>query len=195
MLGGSFSATVSMVPTDFALRFWLQANGSLTSRLRRHGHVTVHVLAQGRMRLWREEQEDLGTRSGYVREVVLLLNGMPVVWARSATPLHAIQGPWRAMQGLGTRPLAELLFEGRKVERAPLRAHHLAKSSPLERHLRNQWVDMPVEGTRPDAPRWARSSVFWHKGQPLRVMEAFSPWVVGLSSARSHAPDAGIANR
>lgn len=184
-----------MVPTDFALRYWLQANGSLTSRLRRHGPVTVHVLAQGRMRLWREEQEDLGTRSGYVREVVLLLNGTPVVWARSVTPLHAIQGPWRAMQGLGTRPLAELLFEGRRVERAPLRAHHLKKSSSLERHMRNQWRGLAQQTAAADVPRWARSSVFWHKGQPLRVMEAFSPWVCQLPGNTSHAPDAGIAIR
>jgi chorismate-pyruvate lyase len=29
-------------------------------------------------------------------------------------------------------------------------------------------------------PRWARSSVFWRHGHPLRVMEAFSPWVAAL---------------
>jgi len=171
---------VSMVSPNTALRHWLQANGSLTARLRRHGDVTVHVLAQGTMRLWREEQVDLGTRSGYVREVVLLLDKVPLVWARSATPLHAIQGPWRAMQGLGARPLAELLFEGRRLERAPLRTHHLIKSSLQERHIRNQWRDFSRQTAQGDAPRWARSSVFWHKGQPLRVMEAFSPWICRL---------------
>jgi chorismate-pyruvate lyase len=30
-------------------------------------------------------------------------------------------------------------------------------------------------------PRWARSSVFWRHGHPLRVMEAFSPWVSTLA--------------
>jgi chorismate--pyruvate lyase len=144
------------------------------------------------MPLSRAEQQDLGTRSGYVREVALLLDGVPVVWARSATPLHAIQGPWRAIQGLGTRPLAELLFEGRRVERAPLRAHHLVKSSPLQRHARNQWLALAQVHAQADVPRWARSSVFWHKGQPLRVMEAFSPWVCSLSSEPSHVPDARV---
>lgn len=169
------------LPSHPQLRFWLQAEGSLTSRLRVHGAVQVQVLQQGAMALWREEQDALQTRSGYVREVVLLLDGRPLVWARSATPRSAVQGPWRALQGLGARPLAELLFADRPVQREPLRAHHLAQGGPVQRHLRAQWQALAVTTAAQGVPRWARSSVFWHKGQPLRVMEAFSPWVVGLT--------------
>ena len=169
-----------MLASHPALRRWLQADGSLTARLRQHGQVTVQVLAQSAMPLWREERLDLGVRCGYVREVVLLLDAVRVVWARSATQLHTIEGPWRAMRGLGTRPLAELLFAGRRVQRTPLRAHHLVKRSAMERHLRNQWLHLPQQTTGAEVPQWARSSVFWHKGQPLRVMEAFAPWVGSL---------------
>lgn len=184
-----------MLPSHPALRRWLQADGSLTARLRRHGQVTVQVLAQSAMPLSPEEKHDLGVRSGYVREVVLLLDGVPVVWARSATPLHAIQGPWRAMRGLGTRPLAELLFAGRRVQRLPLQAHRLARRSGMERHVRKQWMRLPIETAEASVPRWARSSVFLHKGQPLRVMEAFAPWVSRLGVSRSHIPDTRIADR
>lgn len=157
----------------------MQAEGSLTARLRQFGQVQVRVQQQGAMALWPLEQADLQQRCGYVREVVLLLDGRPAVWARSATTLAAMVGPWRAMQGLGTRPLAELLFATHHVQRAPLQAHHLPKSGPMHSHMKRQWL-----GLDPDAsglPRWARSSVFWRKGQGLRVMEAFSPWVGTLA--------------
>ena len=104
--------------SDPGLQFWLQAEGSLTARLRQFGPVQVQVQRQGHMALWVPEQQDVRQRGGYVREVVLLLNGRPAVWARSVTSMAASRGPWRALQGLGTRPLAELLFAARPVARA-----------------------------------------------------------------------------
>jgi chorismate--pyruvate lyase len=170
-----------VLPSDPRLRVWLQAEGSLTSRLRRHGQVQLLVQAQGVQALWAPERSALQQRAGYVREVVLLLNGRPAVWARSVTTLNAIKGPWRAMQGLGTRPLAELLFAARYVEREPLQAMQLPKCGPLQRHMGRQWLQLPQHTAPSGIPRWARSSVFWHDGHPLRVMEAFSPWVRELS--------------
>ena len=169
--------------SDPRLALWLQAEGSLTSRLRRHGRVEVLVQQQGAMALGAPERADLQQRCGYVREVVLLLDGKPAVWARSATTLAAIKGPWRAMKGLGTRPLAELLFAARHVEREPLRALHLSQGSPLQRHMGSQWLQLAQQNAQTGVPHWARSSVFWHNGHPLRVMEAFSPWVLRLQPA------------
>ena len=164
---------------DPQLRAWLRAEGSLTARLRRFGTVQVLLQRHGAMALWPMEQADLQQRCGYVREVVLLLNGRPAVWARSATSLRAIQGPWRAMQGLGTRPLAELLFAQRPLQREPLQLHPLPMGGRMHSHIRRQWRQL--EQAEPaDMPHWARSSVFWHKGHALRVMEAFSPWVCSL---------------
>jgi chorismate--pyruvate lyase len=162
---------------------WLQADGSLTSRLRAHGHVAVLVLQQGPRGLWAPERADLQVSSGYVREVVLLLNGRPAVWARSATTHRAIQGPWCAMRGLGSRPLAELLFSERHVERDPLQAHHLVRGGLQANHIQRQWKALEQQCADAAMPRWARSSVFRRHGHPLRVMEAFSPWVRTLSLA------------
>jgi chorismate--pyruvate lyase len=169
-------------PSDSRLQHWLQAPGSLTARLRQFGPVEVRVQRQAATRLWQPEQDDLQQRCGYVREVVLLLNGRPVVWARSATPLAASKGPWRALQGLGTRPLAELLFAARPVQRAPLRTLHLPRGGAMQSHVRRQWLQLPQQTEQEGVPRWARSSVFWHQGHPLRVMEAFSPWVCALAA-------------
>lgn len=166
--------------SDAELRRWLQAPGSLTAHLRRFGVVEVRVQRQGRMALWGAEQADLRQRSGYVREVVLMLNGRAAVWARSCTSQACSKGPWRALRGLGTRPLAELLFAQRALRRLPLRTEQLHQGGPVQRHIRRQWQQLAPNALPAALPRFARSSVFWHKDHALRVMEAFSPWVCTL---------------
>jgi chorismate--pyruvate lyase len=179
---GSAEATTRF-PADPQIGHWLRAEGSLTARLRVHGPVEVRVQQQGFCRLWAPECADLHTPFGYVREVLLLLDGRVAVWARSATTPRAIQGPWRAMRGLGTRPLAELLFSERRVERAPLRTQHISPCGAQASHIQNQWQALEPEATQAAMPRWARSSVFWRHGHALRVMEAFSPWLCKLAVA------------
>lgn len=163
------------------LRQWLTAPGSLTARLRRHGQVSVQVISQGRQTLWPQERQALRCQQGHVREVVLRIDGRPAVWARSATPLPAVKGPWRAIKGLGTRPLAELLFEHNQVRRSPLQVQLFAQQSPERHHLARQWAALTV-ARHERAPTWARRSVFWHRGHPLQVMESFAPWVLKLSA-------------
>jgi chorismate--pyruvate lyase len=162
-----------------SLRRWLSAPGSLTARLRLHGKVSVEVISQGRQTLWAQERAALRCQQGHVREVVLRINGRPAVWARSATTLSAVKGPWRAIKGLGTRPLAELLFEHNQVRRDPLRVKAFMQQSPERRHLARQWSKL-VPAADDLAPTWSRRSVFWHRGHPLQVMESFSPWVTHL---------------
>jgi chorismate--pyruvate lyase len=124
---------------------------------------------------------DLQARCGYVREVILLVDGKAAVWARSATLRHAVQGPWRALANLGSRPLAELLFQGRSISRSPLRSHHTARHGPAAIHIRNSLGNHLRPAQSSFSPRWARSSVFGHQGQPLRVYEAFAPWLLNLA--------------
>lgn len=164
---------------------WLKGTGSLTQRLRQFGTVTVAVQYQGTRRLWRAEQQALGQRCGHVREVVLLVDGQAMVWARSVTSLRAMRGPWRALKGLGSRPLAELLFSHARVQRGPLQLHHWRAHGPERARAHRQWshqTHVPSERpatARPSPPRWARASVFRHQGQALRVLESFSPQVQG----------------
>ena len=166
-----------------SLRRWLQAPGSLTARLRAHGAVTLQVTRQGRQTLWPQEREALGTSEGHVREVVLLIDGRPAVWARSVTPLSAVKGPWQAMKGLGTRPLAELLFTRRHVQRDPLVGERLPRHSAERQHIVREWQRLGMAVSGP-APVWCRRSVFWRRGQPLQVMESFAPWVTPLLTPR-----------
>ena len=181
-------------PTSPLLRQWLCAPGSLTARLRLLGAVRVEVIDQGRRRLWPQERRVLGCCVGDVREVVLRIDERPAVWARSSVPARAVKGPWRAIRGLGTRPLAELLFTHRAVRRGPLQALRLSQHSLASAHVVRQWQHLGrpklsgVEGaptaTAGRCPSWARHSLFHHHGQPLQVLEAFAPWMASVSCRR-----------
>lgn len=155
------------------VKAWLSGGGSLTARLREHGTVEVVVLREGVRPLWPQEQRDLRCRCGHAREIALLVDGRPAVWARSVTPRLAVRGAWKAMVTLGKRPLAELLFQGRALQRDPLVPQRLPRHGAVAGRMRSAWSP---PGTT--LPQRARSSVFWRKGQPLRVFEAFAPWVL-----------------
>lgn len=147
------------------------------------------VIDQGRRQLWPQERRALGCSVGHVREVVLLVDECPAVWARSSVPVRAVKGPWRAIRGLGTRPLAELLFTHRAVRRGPLQALHMRAHGPAGAHMNKQWQQLiQAQETvaaggrrRLPVPNWARHSLFHHHGQPLQVLEAFAPWVATRS--------------
>jgi len=160
------------------LRQWLRAPGSLSRLLAALGtRFEVQTLCQGPARLLRVEAADLGSRGRgrcWAREVLLRVDGQALVWARSVVPSVALRGPWRALLGLGSRPLADLLFKEPRVSRSPLRRERLVPGGMLHRQLLRQW--QRAEAHRPPAGMvWARSSVFRKHGMPLRVMEAFSP--------------------
>lgn len=178
--------TKAVGPASADLRRWLGAPGSLTARLRLHGAVTVEVLAQGHIALLPQERRALGCSAGHVREVLLRIDGRAAIWARSATPLSAIKGPWSAIKGLGKRPLAELLFSHRGVLRGPLHAQHVQAGSPLHQRMARAWLAQAARRGFPadTPPRWARHSLFTHQGRPLQVLEAFAPWMLPLPSER-----------
>ena len=167
-----------------ALRQWLRAPGSLSRRLAGLGErFEVQTLRQGPARLQRSEAADLATHNGgrsWVREVLLRVDGVPLVWARSVVPCTALRGPWRAVLGLGSRPLADLLFREPRVSRTPLRRARLARGGPLRRRLARQW-QLATRSAPPHSMVWARSSVFRKHGLPLRVMEVFSPQLAAVS--------------
>lgn len=158
-------------------RTWLRCGGSLTARLSTLGTVKVHVQHQGRQRLWPQERQAIGHVSGHVREVILSVDGQPMVWARSVTSPLAIKGSWQAVKGLGNHALAELLFGRMSVQRGQLQTVQWACRGQAHGRCARQWQQSrtaPATKHQPSVPRAARASVFWHKGQALRVMESFS---------------------
>ena len=169
------------LPLDRALRAWLLSDSSLSRRLSLcFGGFAVQLLSQGTAPATAEELQVLRQHSSgarvqrcHVREVVLWGDGRPLVHARSVLPEVQARLTWRAVRGLGQRPLADLLFGLRAAHCARLGGLRMA---PLHARLlggRLGWTDHPL---------WCRRSVFTRRGVPLLVTEWFAPAV------RDHAP-------
>lgn len=154
------------------MRAWLTDRGSLTRRLKSHCTAfRVLPLATGLARPNPDEIAPLGVARGtwvYVREVLLLCNGIPVVFAHSVLPYPALRGGWNRVSRLGSRPLGEALFSDHRVQRQPLSFQYLHRAHPLCRTLARH---QPLPATR----LWARRSVFCLDRQPLLVTEVFLP--------------------
>jgi chorismate--pyruvate lyase len=166
-------------PVDRALRSWLQSDGSLSRRLASaFGRFEVQVLRQGAepARIDELRALRLASRFGarvlrcHVREVLLWGDGQPLVYARTVLPAVQSVLTWRALRGLGSRPLADLLFGMRAAHCTRLGS---GRMQPLRaRRLRER---LAWSGT----PLWYRRSVFTRRGVPLLITEWFAPAVRG----------------
>jgi len=93
---------------------------SLTAKIKsRCRQFEVKVLFEGRTMLTPLESRLLGVRGPWrAREVLLLADGHPVVWARTAVAIQALQGPWYFLRGLGSKPLGARLFSDPRIVRS-----------------------------------------------------------------------------
>ena len=165
------------IATRDSLRDWLRAPGSLSRRLARLGErFEVQVLRQTVAPLRKHERLALGQPHyglALVREVILRVDGEPLVWARSAVHQHATRGPWKAVRGLGNQPLAHLLYDDPRIHRSTLQPRRLSRHGVTRRQLARQWLQATGETPSPQM-LWSRNSVFSCRGADLRVMEVFS---------------------
>ncbi|MBL8448214.1 MAG: chorismate lyase [Zoogloeaceae bacterium] len=158
---------------------WLTDPGSLTARIRaRCGVFAVRVLNQGLAPPHRDEAAALGIAPGVIawqREVVLLADGVPVVYARTLMSRDHLRGPWNRFTGLGNRPLGAALFADPRILRQPLRLARLDRRDP-----RFQRAAAVVPGSGKGL--WARRSLFGLDGRALLVCEVFLPAILDLAS-------------
>ena len=154
------------------LRAWLSDRGSLTRRLQaRCAAFRVVPLTTGLGRPNPDEYALLGLAPGtraYVREVMLLCNGVPVVFAHSVLPHASLRGGWNGITRLGSRSLGEALFSDHRIARQPLAYRQLRHNHPLFRAIALQ---QPLTSHS----LWARRSVFCLNHHPLLVTEVFLP--------------------
>lgn len=161
------------------MRGWLTDDSSLTARIRaRCGRFALQVLSQGKGPVLPDEMAALGVhRHGdlWLREVLLIADGTPVVFARSLVAATAIPAAWHLLRGLGGRPLAAVLFNDPRVRRSPLEAARLDARDPRW-HKAAQAVGDPAL-----PPLWARRSAFRRAHAPLLVTEIFLPAIRSLA--------------
>lgn len=151
----------SQLQAPQAWRSWLTDSGSLTRRLVRlsRGNFRVEVVQQGWQRPTRSEAKALAipTRQcALIREVQLIGNNEPWVYARTIIPASTLTGRHRSLKQLGNRSLGSLLFRDPTMQRGPLQISCLKLQHS---HTRV----------------WARRSLFYLAGKPLLVCEVFLP--------------------
>ncbi len=158
-------------------RTWLTDRGSLTRRIaERCARFRVDVVFQGLRRPTRDEAflfPDCGRSRVLVREVYLMCDDRPVVFAHSVTRPRDVRGTWRALTGLGDRSLGSRLFTDPRVQRCPLHQQRLTRAYELhERALER--------APRLTGALWARRSLFLLHRSPILVTEVFLPGILDL---------------
>lgn len=154
---------------------WLCDGGSLTARIRaRCERFSVQVLRQRLQPPLVDERAPLGIaarENAWIREVLLVANGVPQVFAHSVLARAQARGPWRMFARMGNRPLGAALFADPRIAREPLRFRRLDARHPLHR------AAVQAAGLEAAAVPylWARRSVFRRNGRALLVCEVFLP--------------------
>jgi chorismate--pyruvate lyase len=118
----------------------------------------------------------LSTRqSALVREVALLCEDKPWVFARSVIPATTLRGPLRQLRHLKNESLGALIFRNPNLGRSPFELAVLPVNS--------LYIDASL---RQNSTAWARRSRFEVQGKQLLVSEvfldAFRPWSTGVRS-------------
>lgn len=140
-------------------RPWLCNRGSLTHSLTlaAAGDFQVQVLRQHWALPTATEARLLHLpprRLALIREVQLIGQGTPWVFARSVIPRQVLRGRHHSLHRLGNHSLGSVLFSDPAIVRGPLQITRLQKAQ-------QHW--------------WARRSVFHLNQQPLLVTEVFLP--------------------
>ena len=157
-------------PHPHPLHTWLTSRDSLTSRIKAHvGNFNLVRLKQIVQRPNIDERRELGLRIGelaVVREVLLRDGDRVLVFAHSVVARRDLVGVWRGLSRLGTRPLAEMLFNDPTVVRLPMEYRKIDSRHPLYRRAQQVTAFSA-------AALWARRSVFLKHGRALLVTEVF----------------------
>lgn len=167
----SFRLNRGQLPEQW--RDWLLDRSSLTLRLQRacSGQFSVEVVSQrmeppmlSEARALQRPPQELAL----VRQVRLLCDDQPWVFARTVIPLPSLRGGLRQLALLGTRPLGAVLFADPTMHRSAIEITRVAQHKRLHR--------MALSTISSDAPEiWGRRSVFTLQKQPLLVSEFFLP--------------------
>lgn len=155
------------------LRAWLLDPASLTQRIicACRGAFRVNVLSQSWCRPFWNEARVLGLGAGrraLVRQVQLLCDEDPWVYARTIIPAATLTGTERRLARLRSRSLGAVLFSDPTMTRGATEIARIAPGDPLFALARS---GLGVPGSE----IWGRRAVFRLSDKPLLVTEIFSP--------------------
>ena len=164
---------------------WAVGTDSLTARLRAASSTfRVQLLGQQRAMPLRDEWRCLGMvgpAQTLVREVLLICDDIPVVYAHTIVHPRSVALDWPFLKALGTQPLGHSLFADPRVERGRFEFALLDGRHPLVRRGQAALGDAPMTGT---ARLPARRSVFRRGASAMLVTEVFLPTLADFQPPR-----------
>ena len=108
-----------------------------------------------------------------VRTVYLLVDDIPVVYARTVIPESTLTGKYGGLGGLGSRPLGEVLFADRTMKREQMTFSKIKRGQQLYSEALRGVTDVGSDF-------WGRRSLFWLKNERLLLSEFFLPAISKL---------------
>lgn len=170
------------VGAEPAMRDWLETKASLTARLVASSDAfRVQRLHQKVAPCSIEEAAAIGLprrERVWEREVLLLCDGVPVVFGHTVVPMSATASDWPLFSALGERSLGSTLFYDPKVRRGPLEFARLREGHPLLARV-GAALGTDLSGIN----FHARRCVYRRHQGLLMVTEVFLPAVINLTAA------------
>ncbi len=151
---------------------WLNTEGSLTAQLRSlDPSLEVHILSEQLERPLANESQSLNMKPNelaWVRCVLLKGGGENWIYARTVIPHFSDTNPWAFLQTMGNKPLGEVLFQDKNIQRTPFTFSRQALTiwPYLTNHLS---VNIHTK------IGYARRSVFQQQQNSLLLTEVFLP--------------------
>ena len=155
---------------------WLKDPASLTRRVTDacDGRFRVRVRFQGWGKALNSETRllQLGLREiCLIREVELLCNDEPQVFARTLMPVSSLTGAARQLAQLRNKPLGKVLFANSHTRRKQVQIARFLPQHKSFRSAVSHLREMPEE-------LWGRRTLFLYAGKPILVNEVFLPTLV-----------------
>ena len=99
--------------TNNSIKSWLIENGPITKRISAKEDFELNLIRDEIGEVDEEDKKYLGDTKGdiKVREVILLGNKTPKVYAKSLIPIRTIEKGFSKLGNLGNMPLGDILFE------------------------------------------------------------------------------------
>jgi len=113
---------IQRLTRDIIIQAWLLDQGSLTQKLRqRSPDLRVEILTEGFQKPYHDEALILNippVSQAWVRQVQLVSDNTPLIFARTVIPNLSLQNPWWRIKHLGQQPLGEVLFNQPSLQRS-----------------------------------------------------------------------------
>lgn len=150
---------------------WLFDRGSLTARLKQQAKdFSVVILRSASCTISPQEQllfPDCGMPLS-CREVLLVCDGIPQVYARSLIPNNTLDSSEIGLKQLGNNSLGQILFQAPHAQRGAIEVTRFEPHSSMA--LFAEQLELPV-----NHDLWGRRSLFNLRQYPLLVSEVFLP--------------------